>query len=84
MLLDVRVQARARKNAVEIRDGRVLVRVAAPPADGKANAAVCALLAKTLGLPKRSVSLARGASSRDKVVSVQGMDEREVKRCLGL
>jgi uncharacterized protein (TIGR00251 family) len=84
MLLDVRVQPRAKRNAVEVRDGRLVVRVTAPPADGKANAAACALIAKVLGVPKRSVKVHRGASSRDKVVSIDGMDEREVIRCLGL
>ena len=84
MLLGLRVQPRARKNELLVRDGRLLVRVTAPPADGKANAAACALLAKALGLPKTSIRVERGASSRDKVVSIQGMDEREVKRCLGL
>ena len=84
MLLDVRVQPRAKRNAVEARDGRLVVRVTAPPADGKANAAACALLAKALGVPKRDVKVHRGASSRDKVVSIEGMDEREVRECLGL
>jgi uncharacterized protein (TIGR00251 family) len=84
MRLDVRVQPRARKNEVFVRDGRVQIRVTAPPADGRANEAVCAILAKTLGLPKRSIDVQRGAASRDKVVSIEGMDEQQVKRCLGL
>jgi uncharacterized protein (TIGR00251 family) len=84
MLLDVRVQPRARKNEVVVRDGRPLIRVTAPPVDGKANAAVCALLAKSLGVPKSAVQVQRGASSRDKVVFIEGMEEGEVKRCLGL
>ena len=84
MLLEVRAHPRAAKNELSVRAGKLQARVTAPPADGKANAAVCALIAKELGLPKRAVTLARGASSRDKVVCIEGMDEREVKRCLGL
>ena len=84
MRLDVRVQPRAKKNELLVRDGRVVVRVTAPPADGRANEAVCALLAKFLGLPRRAVQVERGATARDKVISIEGMDEREVKRCLGL
>ena len=84
MLLDVRVQPRAKKNEISVRGGKLQVRVTAPPEDGRANAAVCALIAKQLGLPKRAIAVERGASSRDKVVSIEGMDEREVKRCLGL
>jgi len=83
-MLEVRAQPRARKNEVVVRDGRVIVRVTAPPAEGKANAAVCALLAKSLGVPKTAVKVERGAGSRDKVVSIDGMDDAEVKRCLGL
>jgi uncharacterized protein (TIGR00251 family) len=83
-MLQVRVHPRAKKNELLVRDGRLHVRVTAPPADGKANAAVCALLAKTLGVPKRAVHVEHGAASRDKVVSIKGMGEREVKRCLGL
>jgi uncharacterized protein (TIGR00251 family) len=83
-MLEVRVQPRAKRNELIVRDSGLFVRVTAPPAEGRANAAVCALLAKALGLPKRSVQVQRGASSRDKVVSIEGMDEQEVKRCLGL
>lgn len=83
-MLAVRVQPRARRNEVLVRDGRLVVRVTAPPADGKANAALCVTLAKRLGVSKGAVRVERGATSRDKVVSVNGMDEREVKRCLGL
>ena len=78
------MQPRARRNEVSVRGGRLLVKVTAAPADGKANAAVCALIAKALGVPKGAVRVERGATSRDKLVSVRGMDEREVKRCLGL
>jgi uncharacterized protein len=83
-MLEVRVQPRAKKNEVVVRAGKLLVRVTAPPAEGRANEAVCALIAKSLGLPKRAVQVQRGTSSRDKVVSIDGMDERQVKRCLGL
>jgi uncharacterized protein (TIGR00251 family) len=83
-MLEVRVQPRAKRNEVTTRDGRVVVRVTTAPTDGRANAAVCALLAKTLGVPKSAVRVARGATSRDKVVWVDGMDEQEVNRCFGL
>lgn len=49
------------------------VRVAAPPEGGKANKAVLALLADTLGVPRRDLALAAGGSSRDKVVTLDGM-----------
>lgn len=53
------------------RSGRVLkVRIAAPPVEGKANAAAREFLAKTLGLPKSAVVLERGDTSRLKVFSI--------------
>ncbi len=58
---------------------RLKVEVAAPPEDGKANAALIAFLAKRLGVP---VSLAGGASSRDKAVLVAGLDADEMMRRL--
>ncbi len=51
------------------RGGALLVRVAAPPLQGRANAALLALLADELGIAPGSLRLERGARSRDKVVS---------------
>lgn len=55
-------------------DGGVAVKIAvtAPPEAGKANDALLALLARLLGVPKRDVTLARGATDRRKLVHVAG------------
>ena len=67
----VRVTPRASANALSgERDGVLLVRVTAPPADGAANAAVIALLAKSLALPPTAVRIERGGAGRDKRMSV--------------
>jgi uncharacterized protein (TIGR00251 family) len=81
--VSVRIQARA--CATEIvgwRDGALVVRVTAPPLDGRANEALCALFAERLGVPKRDVSVVRGATARDKVVAVDGLDDAELRRAL--
>ena len=71
----VRVQPRARRDEVAgERDGAVLVRVTAPPVEGKANEAVRRLLAKRLGIAPGRVSVVRGASSRHKLVEIDGME----------
>ena len=62
-----RVTPRAASDAVKRVDGQLQVRVTAPPEDGKANAAVQALLGKALGVAKTRLTLVRGATSRDKV-----------------
>ena len=67
ILLRVRVQPRARANVVKGWRGEALsVSVSAAPEGGKANRAVIALLADALAVPPSSISLVRGAASRDK------------------
>jgi len=74
-LLKVRVQPGASRNEiVGKRDGVVIVRVTAPPADGKANKAACKLLAETCGIAPSSVEIVRGESRRDTVVRLGGLD----------
>jgi uncharacterized protein YggU (UPF0235/DUF167 family) len=45
--------------------------VAAPPEDGKANAALIALLAKTLGVPKSAIRIASGETARMKAIVIE-------------
>ena len=64
----LRVTPRARRNAIQLdADGTIRVHVTAPPEDGKANAAVAALLAKAMGVARTRLVLVRGVTSRDKV-----------------
>lgn len=60
------------------------VKVHAPPVEGKANEVLCAFLADTLELPRRAVSVARGDTSRQKLVRIQGLDLAAVKAKLGV
>jgi len=64
------------------RGGAILIRLAAPPVDGAANAALVAFLADALDLPQRSVTIVSGAQSRDKRVQIQGLDESTVRQRL--
>jgi uncharacterized protein (TIGR00251 family) len=83
--LAVRVQARAHRDEIAgERAGSLLVRVTAPPVEGKANAAVCRLIAKRLGLAPGRVVVVRGASSRDKLVEIDGLEAAELRRLLGV
>jgi uncharacterized protein (TIGR00251 family) len=58
------------------------VRVAAAPERGRANEAVLQLLAETLALPRTSVSLVSGSTSRDKIVELAGIPPEEIDRRL--
>jgi uncharacterized protein YggU (UPF0235/DUF167 family) len=69
----VRVIPRSRRDIVDgERAGRVLVRVTAAPVDGRANEAVCRVLAAHLALPARALTVIAGHRSRDKVIRVGG------------
>lgn len=79
----IRVIPRARRDEVAgERDGRVLLRVTAPPVDGAANAAVRKLVAKRAGVPASRVEIVRGETSRDKVVRVDGVGDAELRAAL--
>jgi uncharacterized protein len=71
----VRLQARARgEEVMGIRDGVLLARVSAPPVDGRANRALCRLIARRAGVAPSKVAILRGQRSRDKLIRVQGID----------
>jgi uncharacterized protein len=81
--LAVRVQPRSRSNEIAgERAGALIVKVTAPPVEGKANDAVRRLIAKRLRVPAGRVSIVRGESSRDKLVEVDGVGDEELRRAL--
>ncbi|HEY3101691.1 MAG TPA: DUF167 family protein [Methylomirabilota bacterium] len=83
-LLRVRVQPRAARAAIGDwrADGTLTVRVTAPPVEGRANAAVGALLAAALGVPASTVRVVHGEHGRDKLVRVAGLTLAEIRRRL--
>ena len=82
MLITVCVILRSSKNALEWDQGTLKARITAAPVDGAANAALITLLAERLDLPKRSISVVRGATSRQKVVEIVGITGEAVKQAL--
>jgi uncharacterized protein YggU (UPF0235/DUF167 family) len=79
----LRVAPGALRNAVVGRYGAAWkLRVTGAPARGQANADVLRLLARTLDVPERSLSLVSGHGSRDKVVELHGLDAAEAERRL--
>ena len=89
MRLAVRLTPRGGRDAVEGwatgADGRPFLkaRVAAPPVEGEANAALTALLSKTLGVSKTSVRIAAGQTGRLKQVEVEGLDSAALTAAFG-
>ena len=83
--IDVRVIPRAGKPGVAgERDGRVLIRLSAPPVDGAANDALIALLAKLFVRPRRSIRIVAGEKSRTKRVAVDGLTPQDARQRLAL
>jgi uncharacterized protein (TIGR00251 family) len=81
--LAIRVQPRAKRTEVAgERAGAIVIRVSAPPVDGKANEAVRRLIAERLGVPVRAVGIVRGEAGRDKVVRVEGVDAETARAAL--
>ncbi len=82
--LNLRVTPRAgRDELTGWVDGTLRLRVRAAPVDGKANDAVCRLLASALGLPPSALMLVGGAGARSKRVRVEGLTQDEALRRLG-
>ena len=85
VLLSIRVQPRAKRDeVVGERGGAIVIRLKAPPVDGKANAALTAFIAKAAGVPRSRVEIVKGASSREKAVRVTGIAEADLRRALGV
>jgi uncharacterized protein (TIGR00251 family) len=81
----IRVRLRPRGKGDELlgMEGGVLrARVSAPPVDGKANRALCKLIAKQAGVAPSRVSVIRGERSRDKVVRVEGLESKALEKAL--
>lgn len=80
VVVPVKVRAGGRRNAIVGQHGGALkVEVTAPREQGKANAAVAALLAETLGEPKSAVVLISGAASTQKRFLVRGNVLEEIR-----
>jgi uncharacterized protein (TIGR00251 family) len=81
--LAVKVHPRAKKNAItgEVGDALKLA-LTAPPVDGRANQACIEFFANLLDVPRSSVTIASGETSRNKIIRVAGLSSDEVRRRL--
>jgi len=79
----VKVHPRAKKNAITGEVGDALkIALTAPPVEGKANEACVEFFAKLLKVPRSSVSIASGQTSRNKVIRVTGLTGQQVRERL--
>jgi uncharacterized protein len=76
----VKIHPRARKNAITAEVGDALkLSLTAPPVDGKANEACIDFFAKLLNVPRSSVTIASGQTSRNKVIRVEGLSAEQLR-----
>jgi uncharacterized protein len=81
--IEVYVQPRAGKTElVGVHDGRPKIRLAAPPVDGEANAALVEFVARRLNIAKSRVRVVGGLTSRRKVLEVEGVGADAVHEAL--
>ena len=81
----VKIHPRARKNAITGELGDTLkLSLTAPPVEGRANEACIEFLANLLKVPRSSVTIASGQSSRRKMIRVSGISADEVQKRLGI
>jgi uncharacterized protein (TIGR00251 family) len=81
----VKIQPRAKKNTITGEFGDALkLALTAPPVEGRANEACIAFFANILDVPRSSVTIASGETSRRKVIRVVGITADEVRRRIGM
>ena len=82
-ILAVRVTPGAKRNTVTAcKEGVWNIKIAALPVEGKANKELFAFLSKKMGIRRSSLNVIKGQSSRNKLVSVSGMSQKEIARRL--
>jgi uncharacterized protein len=83
LLVTCHVTPRARSERIACEGGKLRVRLHAPPVEGAANKALIELFARMLNLPRRAVTLERGATARQKTLAIEGLSAQEFWRRLG-
>ena len=77
--LRLRVHPNAARNEINgWTDGVLQVKVAAPPVQGKANRELTSFISRLLKVSKSSVSIVKGHTSRDKVITVEGLSQDDI------
>jgi len=83
--LQVRVVPRAGRSACAgVREGALLIRLAAPPVEGAANGALISFLSQQLDVPRRNIRIVAGEKSRTKRVAIAGISATEAEAALGV
>lgn len=78
IIVNLRISPNAKKNEI-IKDGDIVkVKITALPIDGKANKALVEFFAKNFKIPKTSIEILKGETSKEKTILFKTMDEDKV------
>ncbi len=79
ILINLKVSTNSSKNEIIISGNELKVKLTAQPVDGKANKALVEFLSKELNIPKSSIEIVKGLSSKDKVLLFKVIDVAKIK-----
>jgi len=83
--LNIRVQIQPRSSKDQIiglHNGRLKIKISAPPVDGKANQNLIEFIAKALGVSKSKIEIVKGRSSKLKTLRISGIDQKSLSLLL--
>ena len=81
--ITVRIQANAHQNMVAgFQEGILYIKIAAPPVKGRANQELIRFLSDILGIRKSDLSIEKGQTSKNKIIAVRGLSQKQVENLL--
>ncbi|MEO2068188.1 MAG: DUF167 domain-containing protein [Desulfurobacteriaceae bacterium] len=81
----MKVQPKASRNKIEkVEEGRLKIKITAPPEGGRANKQVIELLSKVLKVPKSAITIVKGETSRIKLLKIENVDVATLQEKLGI
>jgi len=83
-ILKIQIQPKSSRNQiVGFHDGRLKIKIAAPPVDGKANESLIEFLAKTFKTSKSNIEILKGHTSKLKTIKLSGISENTYRSIIG-
>lgn len=80
ILVNIKISPNAKKNEIIKTDTEIKIKITAQPIDGKANKALVEFLSKTIKIPKSSIEIVKGETSKEKIVLFRTTDEQKIKK----
>jgi uncharacterized protein len=78
-IIDISVSPKSSRNKILINENNsIKIFLTDPPVDGKANAGLISLLSKSLKIPKSSILIIHGETSKNKRISISGLTSNDV------